>query len=79
MDRPAGKSGKGYLWASDRSIDKINVSVSHNMPPIVKSESFERGPQVHSWSGDLWVPVPDIKEETFSMEMSMDLSVLLKC
>lgn len=78
MDRPAGKPGKGYLWASDRSLDKIHISVSHNMPPIVRSESVERGPQVHSWSGDIWVPVPDVKEEMVSMEIPLELSVIFK-
>ena len=74
IDRPAGKPGKGYLWASDKSIEKIQISVSHRMPPIVKDENCERGPQVHAWSGDIWVP--DVKEETFSMEIPLDLSVI---
>jgi hypothetical protein len=48
------------------------------MPPIVKSENCERGPQVHAWSGDIWVPVPDIKEEAFDLETRVDLTVRFK-
>ena len=74
IDRPSGRPGKGFLWASDRSLDKTGISVSHRMPPIVKSEISKSGPEVHSWSGDIWVP--NVKEESLSVEIPLNLVVI---